>query len=212
MARDEGILRRWSRRKLEVRRQEERTPEADTPGRPAEEEDRAAPPNQKGEPAAGTSSDDIAGQEDSGRDLPDLDSLDKDSDYSVFMREDVPEAMRNQALRKLWMSDPAFGKLDGLVEYGEDYTDAATVVEGMKSTYQAGLGYLREAEDAAPAEASEETADAEQPSGSEPDDTAERAASNGERGEGKGSAEVEPKADMDTERDAPDTKSRRRGS
>ena len=53
--------------------------------------------------------------------LPALDSLTKDSDFRAFMRPGVPEALRNQALRKLWASDPVYANLDGLLEYGEDF-------------------------------------------------------------------------------------------
>jgi Protein of unknown function (DUF3306) len=53
--------------------------------------------------------------------LPSLDSLTKDSDFSVFMRPGVPESARNAALQKLWRSDPVFANLDGLVEYGDDF-------------------------------------------------------------------------------------------
>lgn len=55
-------------------------------------------------------------------DLPDVDSLDKDSDYTGFLREGVPEALRNKALRKLWLSDPVLANLDGLNDYDEDFT------------------------------------------------------------------------------------------
>ena len=42
-----------------------------------------------------------------------------------------PERLRNRALRKLWLTNPVLANLDDLVEYGEDYTDAATVVENL---------------------------------------------------------------------------------
>jgi hypothetical protein len=53
--------------------------------------------------------------------LPPIESLTANSDFSVFMQPDVPEAARNAALQKLWRSDPVFANLDGLVEYGEDF-------------------------------------------------------------------------------------------
>ena len=55
-------------------------------------------------------------------DLPDIESLDKDSDYTTFLREGVPEVLRNQALRKLWRSDPVLPCLDGLNDYDENFT------------------------------------------------------------------------------------------
>ena len=53
--------------------------------------------------------------------LPSIETLAKDSDYTPFMRPDVPDALRNAALRKLWQSDPVFANLDGLVDYAEDF-------------------------------------------------------------------------------------------
>ncbi|WP_425092996.1 DUF3306 domain-containing protein [Tropicimonas sp. S265A] len=75
-------------------------------------------------------------------DLPDPDTLEKGDDFSVFMKQVVPERIRRRALRKLWLSNPVLANLDALVEYGEDYTDAATVVENLSTTYQVGKGML----------------------------------------------------------------------
>ena len=49
------------------------------------------------------------------------------------------------ALRRLWRINPFFGFVDDMVEYGEDYTDAATVIDGMQTAYQVGKGYLQRA-------------------------------------------------------------------
>jgi hypothetical protein len=53
--------------------------------------------------------------------LPSIESLTKDSDYTLFLRPGVSEDLRNLALRKLYESDPVFANLDGLLEYGEDF-------------------------------------------------------------------------------------------
>lgn len=74
--------------------------------------------------------------------LKDPDSLEKGDDFSGFMNSAIPARIRNRALRKLWVSNPAFGVMDGLVEYGEDYTDAATVIENLQTAYQVGKGIL----------------------------------------------------------------------
>ncbi len=76
--------------------------------------------------------------------LPDIETLDRDSDFTVFLQEKVPEALRRQALKRLWRSNPLLANLDGLNDYDEDFTDAATVIEGMKTAYQVGRGYLRD--------------------------------------------------------------------
>ena len=57
-------------------------------------------------------------------DMPPIDSLDSDSDYSVFMSPKVSEQLRTQALRKLFHL-PAFNVTDGLNDYDEDYTQFA---------------------------------------------------------------------------------------
>ncbi len=55
-------------------------------------------------------------------DLPDIETLDADSDFSVFLRDGVPEHLKKLALRKLWASDPVFANLDGLNDYDEDFS------------------------------------------------------------------------------------------
>jgi len=57
-------------------------------------------------------------------DMPPLDSLDSDSDFSLFMSPGVSEQLRAQALRKLFHL-PAFNVTDGLNDYDEDYTQFA---------------------------------------------------------------------------------------
>ena len=79
-------------------------------------------------------------------DLPDPDALGPEDDVSGFMARAVPDRLRNRALRKLWLRNPVLANLDELIDYGEDYTDAALVVEGLASAWQAGRGYLPEPE------------------------------------------------------------------
>ncbi|HSF94069.1 MAG TPA: DUF3306 domain-containing protein [Thermohalobaculum sp.] len=73
--------------------------------------------------------------------LPDPDTLAPGDDFSAFMAKAVPARLRNRALRRLWRSNPAYAAIDGLVEYGEDYTDAATVIENLQTAYQVGRGF-----------------------------------------------------------------------
>lgn len=82
--------------------------------------------------------------------LPDIESLDADSDFSAFMQDGVPEVLRNLALRKLWQTDPAFNVVDSLLEYGEDYTNIAAVAETAQSLYKVGKGMVGEDELDAP--------------------------------------------------------------
>lgn len=54
-------------------------------------------------------------------DMPDVDSLDEESDFSPFMSRGVSDELRNLALRKLFRA-PVFNIRDGLDEYDEDFT------------------------------------------------------------------------------------------
>ncbi len=54
-------------------------------------------------------------------DMPPIESLTEDSDYSGFLSPKVSEALRKQALRKLFQS-PVFNICDGLDDYDGDYT------------------------------------------------------------------------------------------
>lgn len=74
--------------------------------------------------------------------LPDPDGLQLGDDFSGFMSKAVPDRLRRRALRRLWLSNPTLANVDGLVEYGEDYTDAATVVENIQTMYQVGKGMI----------------------------------------------------------------------
>ncbi|MCT8159247.1 DUF3306 domain-containing protein [Pseudoruegeria sp. SHC-113] len=73
-------------------------------------------------------------------DLPDPDSLQPGDDFSGFMTKAVPEHLRRRALRKLWRSNPVLACLDDLVDYADDYTDAATVVKDLQTSYIVGKG------------------------------------------------------------------------
>jgi hypothetical protein len=78
--------------------------------------------------------------------LPPIDELTADSDYTVFLAENVPEAIRRAALRKLWRSDPVFANLDRLNDYDEDYSFVETIATAVRTSYQVGKGYVDEAE------------------------------------------------------------------
>ena len=102
--------------------------------------------------------------------LPDPDALQPGDDFSAFMAKAVPDRIRRRALRRLWLSNPALANLDGLLDYGEDFTDSATVVENLQTAYQVGKGMLKHVEELArQAEAKEADTpeDQEEPASSE---------------------------------------------
>ena len=78
--------------------------------------------------------------------LPDPDNLTADDNVAGFMAKSVPERLRRRALRRFWRLNPILANVDGLVDYGENYIDAATVVENLMSTYQVGKGMLAHVE------------------------------------------------------------------
>ena len=77
--------------------------------------------------------------------LPDPNDINEEAGLNPFFDGKTPERLRQMALRRLWRINPFFGVVDDMVEYGEDYTDAATVIDGMQTAYQAGKGYLKKA-------------------------------------------------------------------
>ena len=65
-----------------------------------------------------------------------------------LLQGQFPDRIRQMALRRMWRLNPLFRFADEMVEYGENYTDAATVIDGMQTAYQVGKGYLQKAFDA----------------------------------------------------------------
>ncbi len=110
---DSYFLQRWSQRKTASRKGEtDLDPlSASTPAdRPIEEAATAAEADPRSELTDA--------------DMPPIESLDKDSDFSVFMSPKVSDQLRTQALRKLFHL-PVFNITDGLNDYDEDYTQFA---------------------------------------------------------------------------------------
>ena len=150
---DQGFLSRWSQRKRSVEQEAE---ESGTAAAAVADETAARQDREDGDGAAQGKAIDPA-------ELPDIDSLGEGSDFSVFMQEGVPEALQRQALRKLWRLNPIFGHLDGLNDYDLDYTNAATVVENLKTMYQVGKGMVLPEEEEDEGEAAAEAAADEAP-------------------------------------------------
>lgn len=114
----EAFLDRWSRRKQEARAQEQAVPEAEPAAGAALDAAPAAPssdvpPQQEPEPRVLTD-----------EDMPPIESLTDDGDYSGFLSAGVSELLRRQALKRLF-SSPKFNVTDGLDDFAEDYTQFA---------------------------------------------------------------------------------------
>lgn len=143
MADESDFIRRWSRRKRAARQGEKITDDSmiEDPEAIPEGDDLsvATDPKQDGDSSKSGSEDDPEIL-----DLPDIDSLSSDSDFKPFLKKGVPKELRNRAMRKLWQVDPTFRHLDGLNDYDGDFTDAATVVKGLKTLYKVGRGFMPE--------------------------------------------------------------------
>ncbi|MGE5478364.1 MAG: DUF3306 domain-containing protein, partial [Bacteroidales bacterium] len=99
-----GFLDRWSRLKSESKAEAETPTPATLPEpqgesvEPAAEAETAPPPE-----------------------LPPVESLTKESDFSTFLQAGVPEDVRRAALSKLWASDPMFTQPEVFDLHMEDY-------------------------------------------------------------------------------------------
>jgi hypothetical protein len=103
---DDGLLSRWSRRKLRAERTK-RTAD----GRPAQQT-----PIEETSPGVLENSARLDGQDTGALPelsseelvrLPDVEDLTAASDLTQFLRKGVPMALRNAALRRMWTLDPA---------------------------------------------------------------------------------------------------------
>jgi len=95
--------------------------------------------------------------------LDDPETIEDESRLDALLEGKFPDRIRQMALRRMWRLNPMFRFADEMVEYGENYTDAATVIDGMTTAYQVGKGYLQKAFDAvedAPSEGLPEPSDA----------------------------------------------------
>lgn len=80
--------------------------------------------------------------EDPLKDLPPIEELTGESDFTPFLRAEVPEDLHRQALRKLWTSDPVYANDDGLKDYADDYASLFTGSVPVKTLYRVGKGFL----------------------------------------------------------------------
>ena len=99
---EEGFLARWSHRKQQAD-SEESIAQADQPLAVAQDAAEPLPTD---------------------ADMPPLDSLTEESDYSGFLSPKVSDELRKLALRKLFQS-ARFNLRDGLDDYDEDFTSFA---------------------------------------------------------------------------------------
>ena len=122
--------------------------------------------------------------------LPDPDTLERGDNFTAFMAKAVPARLRNRALRRLWISDPVLANLDELLDYGEDFTDAATVVENLQTAYQVGKGYINKVAGMSEEDAAESPEGAAEKPAGEPAEASDEASE--EASEETGAEEADP--------------------
>ena len=77
--------------------------------------------------------------------LPNPEKIKKEKGLDLFFKDGVPDRLRQIALRRVWKLNPIIRFADAEInDYHEDFTDAATVIEGMQTAYHVGKGYLSE--------------------------------------------------------------------
>ena len=130
----EGPLRRWARRRREVAREEQVREEQAREGRTGARRAPAEAPSdlldKGGEAGASHHEAPLPAVVEekvlTDEDMPALDSLGEDSDYSGFLSPGVSEGLRRRALRKLF-SSAVFNVPDGLDDYDDDFTTFAAL-------------------------------------------------------------------------------------
>ena len=140
---DEAFLERWSRRKRSQDQQANTGQEADSA---------TAVPAVDSPPEEPVLTD---------ADMPSIESLDADSDYSPFMSPGVSEQLRTLALRKLF-HQPAFNITDGLNDYDEDFTGFTSLGDTVTHEMKRMLKRELEAADRAADESTTDASDAVQ--------------------------------------------------
>lgn len=138
-----SFLDRWSQRKAAVR---DGAPDLD----PASEPEAGPAPEVGGTDLEPVDEDTLGDADLAERHgLPDPEAMQAGDDVAAFMRAGVPARLRRLALRRLLRLNPEIVAHDGLTDYADDYTDAATVVPGMKTLYQVGRGAAAHLQDIA---------------------------------------------------------------
>jgi len=163
----ENFASRWSRRKIEARKTEEKPAEPKPSSEPAVSaapaDAAAAPP---GAPAP--------------RELPPLESLKGlASEYTEFLRPGVDENLRRSALKKLF-ADPHFENFERFEAYCEDFTKGEPIPLAMLKTLEHAKELLFGDE-----EKKDERAEAEKAAAEPPPEVAEKA-------QGEAQAEMPP--------------------
>jgi hypothetical protein len=78
--------------------------------------------------------------------LPDVASLALDSDFTAFLKDEVSERLRRQALKKLF-NDPHFNVMDGLDIYIDDYSVSTPIPPELLAKLRSAAEWLAGSEE-----------------------------------------------------------------
>ena len=165
-----GFLSRWSKRKLAASLAAASEPAAAEAGATAHAAARVvADPAAEPPASVAREAQDRAAIEAA---LPPVEDLTLASDFTAFLKEEVSESLRRQALKKLF-ADPHFNQMDGLDIYIDDYSIADPIPPSMMEKLKHAREWLSETE--APVDESVQAVDGEAvPSGTVADDATSR--------------------------------------
>lgn len=117
-----GFLSRWSRRK-----RGEEVPEPEPPAPPVQAQPELEPePEPVAEAPPPEPEFDIST-------LPPIETLDASSDFTVFLKPGVPQALRNAALRKAWLADPLIRDYMSPLDYAWDFNTPGGLPHGFSN-------------------------------------------------------------------------------
>jgi len=128
-----GLLSRWSARKSAMAQNEAATAEAQIEAKRLEEER----PEIEAAQAANRQ---IA-------EAIDIELADYETDFTPFLKDGVPAALRRRALKAMWRTNPILANVDGLNDYDEDFRVVQAGFEVVKSTWEVGRGYAAKAKE-----------------------------------------------------------------
>jgi len=151
---NENFVSRWSRRKIDARKTEEKPAEP----KPSSEPAPSAAPAVANTGVAAARPEAIAPRE-----LPPLESLKGlASEYTEFLKPGVDENLKRAALKKLF-SDPHFENFERFEAYCEDFTKGEPIPLAMLKTLEHAKGLLFDDEEKKDAETATEKPAAELP-------------------------------------------------
>jgi len=176
---DGGFLQRWSKRKAAVSNDNPALADEqslDDENQALAEEKLPEASLEAGEDDENLTDEDLCAK----YELTHPDQCDDPEQLDDFFNRPLPDRLKQLAMRRMWRLNPLFRFADEMVEYGENYTDAATVLPDMQSAYKVGKGYFdklmaekADAEDAAAEDSAEEAVNDEASDSANPEETAQ---------------------------------------